>query len=406
MEKCRLDIELAEAIALIAGTTPLDGTETTPLDHALGRVLVADIFSRIDQPPFNRSALDGYALRSCDAAAASPESPVTLAVVGKLHCGDAPFVGVSGGQAVRIMTGAPIPGGCDCVIMQEEIHTGNAVDAEQIVICRSLSPHKNVCFRGEDFKSGERLLKAGSRINAAAIGALSSAGLTEISVRRQPRIALVTTGDELVQPGQTLPPGKIYSGNLPLLAARLCELGLAPCRELITADNPAETANTIREIMRDADALITTGGVSVGEKDILNEVIPLLGARQVFHGVCLKPGSPAMFSFFKGKPILSLSGNPFAAAATFELLARPLLAALCGDPALLPLKFPAVMESAFDKVSPSPRFARGTFANGCVTLPHSHSSGQLLSLAECNCLVEIPPDTRVKHGDTLSVYLL
>jgi len=238
---------------------------------------------------------------------------------------------------------------------------------------------------------------------------LASVGLTRVSVRPSPRVVLLVTGNELCEPvpGKALPPGRIYSSNLTLLSARLCELGHAPVSVLQNGDDPQVAAGLIREVLEGVDVVITTGGVSVGDDDLFHEVMPLLGAERVFHGVKLKPGAPAMFSFCEGKPILSLSGNPFAAAATFELLARPLLFALCGDPSLLCAKVSAVLATPYEKKSAIRRFVRGRLlGDGRVTLPEGHSSGQLRSFVGCNCLVEIPAGAEARVGEQVTVYLM
>ena len=404
MRKKRVEIELEEAIALLKNFPPIPGREILPLALAHGRVLAEDQTAEIDQPPFDRSPLDGYALRAADTLGTSPQTPLSFAVVDRLCAGDVPSGSVGAGQAVRLMTGAMLPPGSDAVIKQEETDLG----ASKVRIYRPLSPHENVCFRGEDFKAGSLLLGAGTKLDAPALGALASAGVMQVPVRPCPRVALLVTGNELWEPvwGQVLPPGKIYSSNLTLLSARLGELGYAPVRALETGDDPQTAAGLIREILEGVDVLLTTGGVSVGDNDLFHEVIPLLGAERVFHGVKLKPGTPAMLSRFLGKPILSLSGNPFAAAATFELLARPLLFALSGDASLCSTRVVATLAQSYEKKSPVRRFVRGRVENGEVTLPEGHSSGQLRSLVGCNCLVEIPPDVEARQGDLLTVYLI
>lgn len=406
MRSERMEIELEQATELIALTPPLAGEETASLLLARGMILARDVIADMDQPPFDRSPLDGYAMRAGDTVNASPDAPVTLEVVDKLCAGDPPRRNavIETGQAVRIMTGAVIPPGCDCVIRQEDTDYGE----KQVRIYRATLQHENICFRGEDFKAGSLLLGAGTKLNAAALGVLASAGVLHVNVRPKAKIALLVTGDELFElsPGKSLPPGKIYSSNLTMLHARLSELGFEPVSAVQTGDDPHVTAELIGEMLTQADAVITTGGVSVGEKDIFHEVMPLLGAERVFHGVNIKPGTPAMFSRCGEKPVLSLSGNPFAAAATFELLARPLLSALSGDSSLLPKKSSAVLAAAFGKKAASHRFVRGKLENGRITLPEGHSSGQLRSLVECNCLVEIPPNTQVREGEPVAIYLM
>ena len=404
MKYKRVEMELSEAVSLVRETLALENEEILPLSSAYGMVVTEDIVSNIDQPPFDRSPLDGYALRSADTVGASPDTPVTLEVVDKLFAGNMTEKEVKPYQGVRIMTGAPIPSGCDCIIRQEETDYGE----KYVKIYRSLNKHENYCFRGEDFKVGTVLIPKNTRLNSVAMGVLASAGILQVPVRSRLKVALITTGDELIEVSQNslLPPGKIYSSNLAMLRTRLWELNLHPISAIQVGDNSKEVEEVIKKELEQADVLITTGGVSVGEKDVLNEVIEELGAQKIFHGVKIKPGTPAMFSLYKGKPILSLSGNPFAAATTFELLGRPLLSALMGDSSLLPIKAYATLTTPFHKETPSRRFLRGKLEEGSVVLGKSHSSGQLQSMVGCNCLVEIPENSILNQGDTVSVYLL
>lgn len=375
-------ISLEEAVSLM--TAPLSplGTEMLPLPQALGRMLAADITAPLDQPPFDRSPLDGYALRSADLAGADKAHPAVLEVVDTVYAGDEAKIPVEPGQAVRIMTGAMLPPGCDCVVAQEKTDQGNPVG-----VFAALKPFQNYVYRGEDYRKGTLLLKKGTRLDAAALGVLASAGLKEVEVYQRPKVDLLTTGDEVVSPGTPLPPGKIYGSNQVLLAARLVELGF----ETETAhqgDNPAAVAKAMEELLSRCDVLLTTGGVSVGDKDIFHQALPLLGAERVFWRVNLKPGTPAMYSIYGGKPILSLSGNPFAAFTTFELLARPLLSVLSGEE--MPQWGEGILDTPFPKASPKRRFIRGRYRNGHITLPEGHSSGMLASLVGCNCLAELP----------------
>ena len=394
-------ISLEQAAALMTGGLSPLGPETLPLGAALGRTLAADVAAPMDQPPFDRSPLDGYALRAADIAGASREHPVRLPVADTLYAGDAADSPLPPGQAVRIMTGAMLPPGCDCVLPQEDTDRGDPVS-----IYAALPPLKNYVYQGEDYRAGSLLLPAGTRLDAAALGLLSSAGITEVALCRRPKVGLLTTGDEVVEPGQPLPPGKIYGSNGALLAARLAELGVPVfCRH--AADAPAAVAKAMDKMLADCDLLITAGGVSVGDRDIFHQALPLLGAERVFWKVDLKPGTPAMFSRYGGRPILSLSGNPFAAFTTFELLARPLLAALAGEPRLLPRQRQAVLTTPYDKPSPRRRFLRGRYEDGAVALPQGHSSGQLASLVGCSCLVELPAGTPpVEAGQQVQVWLL
>ena len=378
--KTGLTLEEAQT-AILLNRVPL-GTQMLPLERALGRTLAADVAAPLDQPPFDRSPLDGYALRSADLAGATRDHPAVLEVVDTVYAGDEARIPVGPGQAVRIMTGAMLPPGCDCVAPQEDTDRGDPVS-----VFVSLKPFQNYVYQGEDYRKGALLLEKGTRLDAAALGVLAGAGITEAEVYHRPRVGLLTTGDEVVSPGTPLPVGKIYGSNQMLLAARLAELGF----ETETAhrgDDPAAVAETMRELLEICDVLLTTGGVSVGDKDIFHQALPLLGAERIFWRVNLKPGTPAMYSVYEGKPILSLSGNPFAAFTTFELLARPLLAALSGEEG--PRWGEGVLDTPFPKASPRRRFIRGRYENGHITLPEGHSSGMLASLVGCNCLAELP----------------
>ena len=375
-------ISLEEAVVQMTGPLSPLGTEILPLERTLSRTLAADVAAPLDQPPFDRSPLDGYALRSADLAGADRDHPAVLEVVDTVYAGDEARIPVGPGQAVRLMTGAMLPPGCDCVVPQEDTDRGDPVS-----VFVSLKPFQNYVYQGEDYRKGTLLLEKGTRLDAAALGVLAGAGITEVEVYRRPRVGLLTTGDEVVSPGTPLPAGKIYGSNQMLLAARLAELGV----ETETAhqgDDPAAVAEAMRELLEICDVLLTTGGVSVGDKDIFHQALPLLGAERIFWRVNLKPGTPAMYSVYEGKPILSLSGNPFAAFTTFELLARPLLAALSGEEG--PRWGEGVLDTPFPKASPRRRFIRGRYENGHITLPEGHSSGMLASLVGCNCLAELP----------------
>ena len=375
-------ISLEEAVVQMTGPLSPLGTEILPLERTLSRTLAADVAAPLDQPPFDRSPLDGYALRSADLTGANREHPAVLEVVDTVYAGDEARIPVGPGQAVRLMTGAMLPPGCDCVVPQEDTDRGDPVS-----VFVSLKPFQNYVYQGEDYRKGALLLEKSTRLDAAALGVLAGAGLTEAEVCRRPRVGLLTTGDEVVSPGTALPAGKIYGSNQMLLAARLAELGF----ETETAhrgDDPAAVAEAMRELLETCDVLLTTGGVSVGDKDIFHQALPLLGAERIFWRVNLKPGTPAMYSLYEGKPILSLSGNPFAAFTTFELLARPLLAALTGEEG--PRWGEGVLDTPFPKASPRRRFIRGRYEHGHITLPEGHSSGMLASLVGCNCLAELP----------------
>ncbi|MBQ9413436.1 MAG: molybdopterin molybdotransferase MoeA [Oscillospiraceae bacterium] len=400
-------ISVERAVALLRASVQPLGAETVSAPEALGRVLAEDVTAPLDQPPWPRSPLDGYALRATDSAGASRETPVTLPVWETLFAGSWPGGETPAGHAVRLTTGAPIPSGCDCVIRQEDTDGGT----EQVRVFRSLETWDNYCFQGGDFRTGDVLLPAGTRLDGCAMGILAAAGLCrkELSLRvhRTPRCALICTGDELTErDSAVLPRGHIYSSNAALLEYRLRELGM----ELTVIyerfpDDAAALADTLRLACGTSDIVFTTGGVSVGARDILHEALPLLPAERVLWRVNLKPGSPLMYSTYEGVPILSLSGNPFAAAATFELFGRQLLAVLARREDLKPQAVRGTLREGFPKSGR--RFVRGVFRDGVVTLPQGHSSGVLRSAAGTNCLAEIPAGVpSLPPGSEVTAYLL
>ena len=399
-------IELEQALALLQKQlTPPSASEEIPLLQAVGRTLAADITASFANPPFDRSPLDGYALRAADTTGATAARPVQLRIVGEECAGDF-FTGKIGlGEALRIMTGGAMPQSTDAVIRQEDVR----VTADLLTVPYELHHHENYCFAGEDIQKGALLLKAGEVLTAPRIGVLASQGRASVKVYRRPRIVLGGTGDELLPPGTPLTPGKIYNSNLYLIAARLQELGAETKILGIIPDNPAEAAALLRDELDGADLLLTTGGVSVGKKDIMHEVIKLLPAERLFWKVNLKPGAP-LLAYKHAKTLgIALSGNPFAAYTTFELVARPVIGKLCGRLSSAFTRTTAVLKDAFPKESRGRRFLRAHYdvATSTATLPSQHASGSLFSAVNCNALIDLPPGTgKLSPGDKVSLLLL
>ncbi len=398
-------ISVEQAIELITAVlSPVDAWEEVELSRAGGRILAEGIAAIQPQPPFDRSPLDGYALIAADTAGASKEQPVTLRVVDRVMAGSVAKEEVTAGTAVRIMTGAPIPKGADCVIRQEDTDYGE----EQVAICTPLQKYENYCFCGEDYPAGTLLMDKGEKLDAVDIGILAGAGIASVKVCRKVRVALITSGDELIAPGMAGRPGKIYNSNHYLLRGRLTELGFEPVMCAHVGDEAEETAARIRAAAREADIIITTGGVSVGQRDVMHEVVSLLGGEQLFWRIAAKPGSPVLVYTFDGKTVIALSGNPFGAFATFELLVRPALAKLSGDASLMMEKITATVAGDFPKATRGRRFVRARYRHGTVEIPQQgHASGMLSALKHCNCLVDIHgPNEGLHTGDTVEVWLL
>ena len=311
----------AEALRRVldaAAALPRPAVENVGLDEACGRIAAAPLCARMDQPPFDRSPLDGYALHSADTAGAGEMTPKALPVVMKLYAGDAPTAELPVGCAARIMTGAPLPAGADCVLMQEQTDGGE----ETVRIYAELSHNANVVFRGEDIAAGALVAEAGTVLTPAHLGVLAGQGYAEVPVYKPLTIGVLATGSELLAPGESWVPGKIYDANGIQNAARLRQLGFA-VRRRHCSDDPARIAAELEELLTGCDAVITSGGVSVGQKDYLPVVLEMLGTRSIFAGVAQKPGSPMLAAEVEGKLVFCLSGNPFAAAATLEQYAVP-----------------------------------------------------------------------------------
>ena len=385
-------ISVEEALRIIAKTDPLGGTETVSVYDCAGRIAAEDLVSPIDQPPFPRSPLDGFAFHSEDVKGAGRERPARLKQVGYVPAGCGTEFAVGPGECVRIMTGGRIPADCDAVVGIENAayEAACGFDGDDAVqIYKEVGHFQNYVFAGEDFAKGTVLCKVGQKIDAATAGCLAAAGFAALRARRRPRVAILATGSEIAAPGSPLQAGKIYDSNSVYLKSRLKQLGLES-ETALCPDDPAILAQELQKRIGSYDLVLTTGGVSVGDADYLPIILAELGAAVRFAGVRLKPGSPIMQAEKDGSQILCLSGNPYAAAATFELFARPLLAELSDDPSLEPQETEGVLAEAFPKGSAVPRYLRAKLENGTLYVPSGHSSGQLLTMAGCNCLAELP----------------
>lgn len=399
------DIPLEQAIeCLLEQVQKKEEFEEIHLEEANGRILAEDIMAPIDQPPFDRSPLDGYAIRAEDSQNATKEQPVVLKVIGEVCAGSYFNETVSEKEAVRIMTGAPIPKGCDCVLRQEDTNYGET----EVQIYKALKPYSNYCYAGEDMKKGQLVLGKGERLNAIMQGILASLGMTKVKVRKRIRAAIICTGDELTMPGQPLMPGKIYNSNGMMIRQRGLELGIDMEPIVFCGDDVRKAAQLVAEKSKQVDLVITTGGVSVGKKDILHEVIEVLKGERLFWRVKIQPGTPILAFKYEGRLVISLSGNPFAALANFELLVRPVLAKLQESHDLCMTQKEAILQDTFQKKSPKRRFIRAYYEEGRVFLNHNnHSSGALYTMSKCNCLIEIPAGTEgVEAGKRVNVLLL
>lgn len=367
--------------------------ESIPLVQASGRCVRNRIRAVMDQPPFSRSPLDGYALHSADTAGASEKTPVRLPVVQTLYAGDPAQDPLPPGRAVRIMTGAPLPRGADCILPQELTDCGK----EQVEISRELSAGSNICRQGEDVPLGTVLLEPGDLLTPAHIGVLAGQGFREVEVFRQMKIGILSTGSELLQPGQLWLQGKIFDSNAAQIQARLGQFGFLTMQQQ-SPNTIRGTARMMQTMLQSCDALVTTGGISAGEEDYLPQILVRIGADILFRGIRQKPGGGILAACYNGRLILCLSGNPFAAAATLEQYALPTLLRLGGrqEAMCIPKRARLRLKSRFEKASRQNRFLRGIAQGPEVILPgktEDHSSGSLRTMIGCNCLVYLPAGT-------------
>jgi molybdopterin molybdotransferase len=398
-------MEIEEAVSRLKNAlTPIEETESCLITDAAGRVAACDVFAPINVPPFAKSAMDGYAVRAKDVAGAAEVAPVQLSVAGELFAGDwKEFSAVKMPSAVRVMTGSPVPDSFDAVVMQEDTDYGE----DTVKIYKAVSAGQNYCAVGEDIKKGELVLKAGTKIGRAHIGLLSSLGIAELEVRRKTRIALISTGGELIPPGNPLLPGKIYSSIAPMLCCAIQSCGQSVIKNSLVKDDEKEIASAVKSASGQADIIITTGGVSVGKKDLLPSVLDSLGVEKLFTRVNIQPGTPTHVGMLNGKLLLCLSGNPYAALANFDIYFYEAISALTGCPELSPEKKQAVLASPYEKINRLRRFVRAYFKDGKVSLPsQNHASSVISNLTDCNCYIDIPAGTPCKPGDKVSVWMI
>ena len=396
-------ISLEQALNILMDHVTHEKTERKTLEDCLGLVLSEDVYALLDMPPFSRSAQDGYALCSKDSIGATGENPVKLKVTGKIYAGDHLDVQVRPGEAVRIMTGAMVPAGADCVLRQEDTDEGEDV----VQIYKEVEPGCSICFKGEEYKKGHTLLHAGTKIDAAALAVASGNGIMELPVYRRVKAAVVSSGSEVVEPGTPLTPGKIYNTNTVYMKARLHQLGAQVMISRTVGDELEIMEEALKEAANQAELVITTGGVSVGQKDLTEEALLSIGAEILFHGIAIKPGMPTLAAEKDGVLFIGLSGNPFSAAIPFEMFVREILSLKMGDPDLKLRRETLTAVTGFSKNSRRRRFLRGKAEGKEVWLPDQQANGQMRSMVGCNCLIEIPAGSGpVKAGDKVEVLWL
>ena len=400
-------ITVSEARKIVlANVAPL-GTEVVCLNECLGRVLFKTVFARRDVPPADNSAMDGFALTAATTAKASKKAPVCLPVVRTIRAGDRAGQPVGPQEAVRIMTGAPVPQGVDAVVPIED----TLIKGDDLYLSEPVVKGEHIRLAGEDIVNGEEILPAGRPLRAADLGLIASQGITQLKVRRRPEVAILATGDEVVCLGEVPHEAQIFGSNSHALFALVRECGGVPRQLGIARDDPDHMVSMIREGL-ESDVLVTTGGISMGDYDYLKEVFGTLGVDIHFWKVAQKPGKPMTFGTFEGKPIFALPGNPVSATLSFELYVRPALRRMMGHKRLFRPTVTVVLAEDIHKKLGRRHFIRGIVnreADGTLyaRTTGGQGSGILRSMSAANGVIILPEDTDgARAGDVVEVYLI
>lgn len=409
----RTGLSVDEAQQAILEVTPVLAAETVAVREALGRVLTERVHSARTLPPLDVSAMDGYALRRADLAGASVDAPRDLPVVYEVAAGAQADRPLQPGEAARIFTGAPVPPGADVVVRQEDTQR----DGDTVRVLVEPAPREHIRDAGEDIRAGDVVLEAGDPIRSPQVGLLASLGRTIVSVHQRPRVAILSGGDELVEPDGAIAGGRIVSSNSYTLAAQCIELGAEPVYLGIARDTPEDIEAHLRGGLR-ADCLVSSAGVSVGDRDYVRSVLEKLGARLSFWGVNMKPGYPLAFGRFGedaagacGPLVFGLPGNPVSAMVTFDQFVRPALRKMAGHKALFRPTLQARLAHDFDKRPGRLHFERVQLERDgdevVASSTGNQSSGVLRSMSLAQGLLVFPAEaTHLGAGEHATVQVL
>ena len=398
-------LELEEALERILRGVQAATPEQVAVSNAHGRILAETLSSPSDLPPFDNSAMDGYAIRSDDVPNATTDKPVRLRVLGTVAAGNVYGGEVTPGTCVRIFTGSPLPAGADCVVMQED----TAPDEQEpgsVKILEVGRPWENVRLKGEDVRAGEAIIPAGCALRAGHLCLLSAVGISAVNVGRRPRVALVATGTELREPGEPLKPGEIYESNRVGLSVLIRSAGGEPALFPIVHDDAGATRQALSEAVSTSDIVVSVGGASVGQFDLVKPAVSDLGGQIEFWRVAIRPGRPFVFGRLNQKLFFGLPGNPVSAMVTFLVLVRPALRKWQGASDTGLEEVPGTLGEDLHNPGARRQFARVKMdANGLVRTAGAQGSHVLKSFAEARGLVDIPAGSVLKSGTPVKVKL-
>ena len=394
-------ISLAEARAILDNTgAPIDNVETILLSEAHGRVLAADVIAQGDVPPFSRAGMDGYAVRAQDTHGASRSTPRSLTKVGTVYTGQVSPTAVREGQCIEISTGAPMPDGADAVVMVEETEAG---DGDAVRMFAEVQPQQHVGRRGADIQSGQVVVGAGEVLNASRMGALAAVGTVWVDVYDRARVAIMSTGNEVIEPGRELKPGQIYDINRFTLSAVVSDNGGIPI-VYPPAPDTLEALSSALDDLVDYDIVVFSGGSSVGERDLIRDAIAEKG-KMLFHGVAVKPGKPTGLGIVNGKPVFAMPGYPTSCLSNAHLLLVPMLRRMArlgpriNRTVTLPLA-KRIASAAGRHQFYTVRVEEGT------AVPAFKASGDITSMSRADGYIEIPADVDVVEAGTPVVVTL
>jgi molybdenum cofactor synthesis domain-containing protein len=396
----RLLITRQEALKMILDSVnPVDSTEKVSIERCSCRVLAEEIVAESDIPPFNRSAMDGYALKADETYGASENNPRRLKLTGVLHAGEKTETVVKKGECIRIATGCPIPQGADAVVMAEFAEEANDV----VSVFRAVHPGANIAMKGEDMKKGDTILKKGDFLTPSKVGVLAALGRREVLVYQKPRVAVIPTGVEVCELGSELKEGQVYDVNSYTLMSLLCENGAEVVRSPIIRDSYEDLKSAVNKFL-DCDLIVFSGGSSVGERDLLARVIEETGTL-IFHGVQIKPGKPTLFGIVKGKPVLGMPGYPTSCLSNAYIFLIPAVRKIARLPQKPLRTVKAKMGRRFVSASGREQFLPVKIVDGRAYSVFK-ASGDITSMANADGYIILPINLDViEEGEDVTVTL-